>query len=159
MKPLGVELSPIAVEQFWSESGPEPKTSVHGSFKRTEADDVTLYCGDIFELSPQDIPDVGGLYDRAAIIALRPDLRGRYAKLLGKLLPSGSKGLIVTLSYDQERMDGPPFSVSPDDLDQLLKEDFMITCLNTRLIKIENPRMQKANLPALHRHIFQIERR
>ena len=156
---FGVELSPIAVQQFWSESNREPNKTSTERFDVTTADGVTMLCGDLFDLTQQDINGIGAVYDRASIIALRPDLRVRYCEHLASLLQSGTRGLMLTLSYDQSKLDGPPFSIDPDLLRDLLGEDFAIECLHTEDLEIENPRMQDADLPSLQRHVFQLIRR
>ena len=57
------------------------------------------------------LADCAGVYDRAALIALPPPLRQRYARELYSQLPRGCRGLLVTLEYPQHEKDGPPFSV------------------------------------------------
>jgi hypothetical protein len=59
-----------------------------------------------------------GFYDRAALIALPPEMRLRYMQLLAEGLPSGSQGLLVTLDYDQALLPGPPFSVADAEVRQ-----------------------------------------
>ena len=53
-------------------------------------------------------------YDRAALIALPPEMRERYAGHLQAVLPTRSLGLLVTIDYPQAEMAGPPFAV-PDE--------------------------------------------
>lgn len=56
----------------------------------------------------------GAFYDRAALIALPPEMRERYAGHLQAVLPTRSLGLLVTIDYPQAEMAGPPFAV-PDE--------------------------------------------
>ena len=53
-------------------------------------------------------------YDRAALIALPPEMRERHAGHLQAVLPTRSLGLLVTIDYPQAEMAGPPFAV-PDE--------------------------------------------
>lgn len=115
---LGVELSQAAVEAFFSEHALEPQVSQRDGFKVYEAGPVTLMCGDFFALRAQDVATCVGLYDRAAMIALPPQMREAYAQHLTGIVPSGCKGLLITLDYDQSEVKGPPFSV-PDEQVQL----------------------------------------
>lgn len=116
---LGVELSQRAVEDFFSEQGIAPERLEQGAFVRYRAGDVELWCGDFFQLSAGDVAGCTGLYDRAALIALPPEMRERYAAHLSAILPKGCAGLLVTMDYDQSQLDGPPFAVVGDEVHQL----------------------------------------
>lgn len=105
----GVELSPIACEAFFQERGITPTRTPSGAFVRWEGQGVTLLQGDFFELEGH----FDAFWDRAAMIALPADVRPRYAAHLRRLAP---KGLLVTLAYDQAKMEGPPFSVPVDEV-------------------------------------------
>ena len=72
---LGVELSPVAVEQFFAEQHLTP--AVHASRYGTHhvAGPIELICGDAFGLDEAVLADCAGVYDRAALIALPPALR------------------------------------------------------------------------------------
>lgn len=117
---LGVELSQAAVESFFREHKIEPQVSQRDGFKVYEAGPVTLMCGDFFTLRAADAMTCVGLYDRAALIALPPEMREAYAQHLTRIMPQGCKGLLITLDYDQSQMKGPPFSVPDEQLKQLL---------------------------------------
>lgn len=113
---LGVELSRQAVEDFFREQGLAAEVSQQGAFEVWRAGDVQVWCGDVFALRAEDVADCVGLYDRAALIALPPAMRERYRAMLSQILPAGGKGLLVTLDYDQSKLDGPPFSVGDDEV-------------------------------------------
>ncbi|MFJ4433941.1 thiopurine S-methyltransferase [Pseudomonas sp. NPDC089395] len=111
----GVELSRRAVEDFFHEQGLQAQVSQHGAFEVWRSGEVELWCGDFFTLRVEDVADCAGLYDRAALIALPPEMRADYMRLLSQLMPSGG-GLLVTLDYQQELLAGPPFSVTDEEV-------------------------------------------
>ena len=113
---LGVELSRRAVEGFFQEHGLEADVTQKGAFEVWRSAEVELWCGDFFALQAQDVADCAGFYDRAALIALPPEMRLHYMRLLADVLPAGSQGLLVTLDYDQALLAGPPFSVADDEV-------------------------------------------
>lgn len=119
LRVLGVELSQRAVEDFFTEQQLQPERFQHGAFDCYRSEGVEIWCGDFFQLSAEDLADCVGLYDRAALIALPPEMRQRYAAQLNALLPQGCRGVLVTMDYDQSKLDGPPFAV-PDDEARLL---------------------------------------
>lgn len=123
---VGVELSEAAVEQFFSENGLEARVSREGDFTVHECDGIRLYCGDFFALEAQHLQQARLFYDRASLIALPPQMRQAYAHHLMRLLPEASRGLLVTLVYDEGEMDGPPFSVREDEVRALLGDRYRI---------------------------------
>lgn len=112
---VGVELSDIAVEGFFKDQNLDFECDTHGPLTCYTATDcsVTVYCGDYFDFqsSPFD-----ALYDRAALVALTEELRPRYVMHTDRLLKPGATRLVITLEYDQNVVNGPPFSVMPDEL-------------------------------------------
>ena len=115
---VGVELVEDAVRAFFAEHGLTP-TVERGVYR---AGAVTIVAGDFFATSRAVLGAVDALYDRAALIALPPDLRPRYAAHVRGLLPAGAPGLIVTLEYPPGHLDGPPFSVLEAELRALYPE-------------------------------------
>lgn len=77
---IGVELSPIAVADFFHEqfgpSHPLPGTSRCGNFDRYRAGNLEILCGDCFDLERSLLGPLDAVYDRAALVAL-PSRCGR----------------------------------------------------------------------------------
>ena len=85
----------------------------------------------------------------AALIALPPDLRQRYAGELYAYLPASCNGLLVTLEYPQQQMAGPPFSVHEDEVRTLFEEDWTVELLERRDILAEQPGFAAEGVSAL----------
>lgn len=134
---LGVELSEKAAQAFFNENGLSFVEQIEGGFVRFagtgKATGIAILAGDFFELSAAHAASCTLFYDRAAMIAMNEDLRARYADHLATLMPTGSQGLLITMAYDQSRMQGPPFSVSDDNVHQLLSGGFNIEELQRQL--------------------------
>ncbi len=109
---LGVELSPLAIEQFFAEHALEPDVveSRYGTHYR--AGNIELICGDVFGLDAAALADCAAFYDRAALIALPAELRQRYVDEVYAGLPAGCRGLLITLEYPAHEKAGPPFPVT-----------------------------------------------
>lgn len=107
---VGVELSPLACEKFFRDAGIEPRREGN----RLSGGGVTLVHGDFFQFGGGERFDA--FYDRAAMIALPASLRGRYVRHVKSLLRRPYRGLLVTMTYDQPRRDGPPFSVGAPEV-------------------------------------------
>lgn len=128
---LGVELSEKALQEFLTENNLTGAPVQHAHYCGYELEKITLLCGDFFKLSAEDAKDVVAIYDRAALIALPPEMRVAYAKHITELLPEGGQILQVIMTYDQSTMSGPPFSVTEEELNALYAENFEITPLET----------------------------
>jgi thiopurine S-methyltransferase len=111
---VGVELDRGAVEAFFKEAGLVPRIDETGPLPSYSAGGVTVFAGDFFQFDPPG--RYGLVYDRAALIALPPEMRPRYLAHLAALLAPEAKGLLITLEYSQPCMQGPPFSVMPEEL-------------------------------------------
>lgn len=129
LRVLGVELSEQAVEAFFSEQNLTPRITGRGVFKVYQADSIEIWCGDFFALDAEVLADCAALYDRAALIALPPLMRARYADHLNTLLPAGCQGLLITLDYEQVQKAGPPFAVTDEEVQLLLGEHWTLQVL------------------------------
>jgi len=116
---LGVELSSIAVKEFFHEQGMSPERVSGSGFDNYIADGYCLACGDFFDLRKEDMAKVSAVYDRASLVALPPDMRERYARHVVDILPRGTQILLVTFDYPQSEMQGPPFAVSVQEVEAL----------------------------------------
>ena len=108
---IGVELSEIAAQEFFAEQSVQPNVEQCGNFVSYSANNVTILCGDFFDLSTADLDGIAAVFDRAALIALPKKIRQRYAEYLRKLLPDGCQLLLVGMEYDEAALSGPPFNV------------------------------------------------
>jgi thiopurine S-methyltransferase len=156
---LGVELSVIAVQAFFKENGYTPQHfSLHqvtgGKFERFEANDIRILCGDFFDLSKDDLANVTGVYDRASLIALPPDMRERYVRHLVSILPPATQILLITVDYPQAEMQGPPFSVFSGEVEALYREHAEVRLLAQTDVLAQNPRFQQRGLTRLQESIF-----
>lgn len=153
---LGVEVSALAVHQFFEEAGlaAEARTTRVGRFDVTAAGDVAIACGDFFALEDLPLDDVAGLYDRASLIALPPPLRGRYAELLCRVLPAGVRGLSITLDYEQGLKAGPPFAVSAGEVHARFGGRFRVETRCNDDVLAHNPGFVAAGVPWLVEHAF-----
>ena len=116
---IGIELVDEAVRAFFREHAATPEVTRRGQATAYTADAITILAGDLFEVRPPDVGAIDAIYDRAALIALPPELRRRYVDHLRLLAPAGTPVLLVTLEYPQDTMEGPPFSVSEDEVRSL----------------------------------------
>ncbi|OYV46586.1 MAG: thiopurine S-methyltransferase, partial [Burkholderiales bacterium 21-58-4] len=77
---LAVELSALAIEQFFTENNLHPSSRDTPLGRHFVAGRIEVICGDIFALDAATLADCAGFYDRAALIALPPAMRQRYVR-------------------------------------------------------------------------------
>ncbi|WP_333614421.1 thiopurine S-methyltransferase, partial [Psychrobacter sp.] len=137
---VGVELVETAVQAFFVEQNITPTMTEFTSatdnaiLKRYQGQlagqTITLWAADIFALSATDIGEINAVYDRAALIALPATMRADYSAQIVKL-SNHAPQLLITLNYDQSKKDGPPFSISQQQLQQYYDADY-------KIIELEN---------------------
>ena len=128
---IGVELSAIAATDFFDDNQIDYSVKKLGKFQCYQGGKISILVGDFFDLKPANIHGVTAVYDRAAIIALPTQMRKRYTKHLRRLLAPQTTILVITLSYDQSLMDGPPFSVSEQEIEGLYGDWCEISLLHS----------------------------
>lgn len=121
----GAELSELAIQQLFDEMNVEPEIATVRDLKRYRWGNLTIFVGDLFELTADDIHHVDAVYDRAALIALPEDMRKHYASHLVQITDKAEQ-LIIIYEYDSSLMQGPPFSVEEDEIHSLYQENYNI---------------------------------
>ncbi|QQE85514.1 thiopurine S-methyltransferase [Pseudomonas putida] len=151
----GIELSRRAVEDFFQEQGLQAQVWQQGAFEVWCSGEVELWCGDFFALRAEDVADCVGLYDRAALIALPPQMRERYMGLLSQILPVGS-GLLVTLDYEQKLLAGPPFSVADEEVRRGFA-GWQVEEVEARDVIGESPKFLQAGVKRLVERVYRVQ--
>lgn len=155
----GIELSPIAVRDFYSAQSLEPAIERHGSLLRHCADDLELWCGDVFDLTPATLGPIDAIFDRAALVALPTDLRRRYAAQLVALSNGTAPMLLVTMEYDQSQMTGPPHAVLQDEVHALYGDTHRISLLGRDAALADFPKFAQRGVSALSEAVFRLDPR
>ena len=111
----GAELSQLAIEQLFIELGMQPEIEAVGNAEQWSANNLDIFVGDIFAVFGKVLGPVDAVYDRAALVAFPKDMRNRYAAHLTEMTGKAPQ-LLICYDYDQTLMDGPPFSVSHEEV-------------------------------------------
>ena len=149
----GAELSELAVTQLFADLGMEPRVSQVGPLRLFRGEKIDIFVGDIFDLTREVLGPVDAVYDRAALVALPEALRSRYTAHL-KALTGMAPQLVIGYQYDQSVVDGPPFSVSPEELRRHYGEDYTLT----PLARVDVPGGLKGKCPATE-HVWRLTTR
>lgn len=156
---LGVELSPLAVAQFFDEHGLRPEIFETRYGVHHRAGGIELICGDAFALDEALLADCDAVFDRAALIALPSALRERYVAELHARMPAGCHGLLITLEYPQREKAGPPFSVPEAEVRERYGPQWTVERLERRDILASQPAFVEEGVTALDTCVYRLTRR
>lgn len=125
----GIELVEMAVVELFDDLGAEPEKTTTEAGTLYSATDVDVFVGDVFDLSRETLGSVDAIYDRAALVALPRAMRTRYAAHLLEIT-SAAPQLLITYEYDQSLMEGPPFSVWPEEICDHYGDSYSVSLLS-----------------------------
>jgi len=151
---LGIELSALAIKDFFAENNLEPTVSTVGKFERWECDGIVIYQGDFFDLAVDDLADCSAVFDRASLIALPPEMRSAYTTHVKQILPEQCDILLVTMEYDQSVAGGPPFAVLESEVREYYEGIYSVTLLRSKDALNEMARFKKLGVPSLDEKVF-----
>lgn len=155
---VGVECSEIAVEAFFKENALPLEKQQQGAHIKYSSGNIEIWLADFFSLSAQQLGNVTDVYDRAAMIALPPQMRQDYAAKMRELLPPAARVLLITLTYPQAEMPGPPFSVDEAEVQSLHQAHYTIDKLVVKNILEKEPMFKKKGLTSLHETAYKLKR-
>lgn len=112
---IGAELSELAIQQLFAELDLVPVITAIGDINHYRADNIDIFVGDIFDVTQDMISQVDAIFDRAALVALPPDMRKTYTKHLIEITSSAPQ-LLLTFEYGVTDVTGPPHSISQDEV-------------------------------------------
>jgi thiopurine S-methyltransferase len=150
---FGIELVPTAIELFFAEN--QLPYDVNGA--RYSAGNINILAADVFDVTTAETGPIDVIYDRAALVALPEPMRRRYVEKIHELSPAGSVQLLNTIEYSPQR-DEPPFSVSPDEVNDYYGSDYEIS--HVEAVDRPDHRMkEKFGLEFFTEHAFSLVRR
>src|SRR5690606_2729087 len=153
---LGVELSPLAVEQFFSENNLRPEMRTSSAGRHYLAGNIEIICGDIFALDATSLAACTGVYDRAALVALPAAMRAHYVDHVYGHLSRQYQGLLLTLDYPQDQMDGPPFSLGDNEVQSLYAAHSCAEIIDRRGILDKEPKFAARGLTRLDTVVYRL---
>jgi len=124
---IGVELSPIAVETFFTENNLKPVKRRNGKFNVWKNGNISILCGDYFALTQSDIGHIDMVYDRAALTALSAETRRLYAIQLRMIIPKTCEIFLLTIEdFDKDQPQNLLAGIDLE-LNTLFSKDYHIT--------------------------------
>ncbi len=155
---VGVECSELAVRQFFSENDLDYSKEGRDSHARYRSGNLEILLADFFSLQQEDIGEVTDVFDRASLVALPTEMRRQYVDKITGLLPDRARTLLVTLTYPGAQMEGPPFSVSEEEVEELYGDRYRIDKLAAKNILDDEPGFRQRGLTSLTETAYKLTR-
>ncbi len=155
----GVEFVEKACIQFFSENGLNPEITSHSFGTKYTSPKITLWAADILKLPDNEISECGAVYDRAALVALPPEMRTDYINKIAKNLKPGTPYLLVTFEYDENIMQGPPFSIPEKEIHRLFDKDYTIRLLSSEDIIQNLEKFKNKGLQSMIKNVYVLHKK
>ena len=127
-KVVGIELNEGAIKELFKSMKITPEVSQDNSMIVYKSENITIFVGDIFDLSYEQTGHIDVIYDRAALVALPEQMRVQYTAHILNITKSAPQ-LLISLEYNQSLRDRAPFSVTKDEISDHYKEHYKISLL------------------------------
>jgi thiopurine S-methyltransferase len=152
----GVELAEEAVLAYFEEGSEEAERKPGHYLVRYDGARSTIYCGDFFDLATTDIIGTRAVYDRGSLIALPPLAREKYADHLQRIIPEHAHVLLLTLEYDQDKVAGPPFSVTEAEVSRLFSDRCRFECIGSIQTSELPPKFEAAGVESVREAVYHL---
>lgn len=145
---IGVELSPVAVEDFFRESGLLPTQQQVGGSTLWRAGKISILCGDYFALTQSDIGIIDTVYDRSALTALPEEIRGLYVAQLSRIVSDTAEVFLLTVEDAAENATMKQATGVDDEITSLYTTGFNIELTYVESVFEADPK--SVSLPDIH---------
>jgi thiopurine S-methyltransferase len=115
---VGIEFVKEAAEAFFAEN----RIACERHERRhlvLEGEGIEIVVSDFFAVEPEEVGKIDWIFDRAALVAIRPEDRIPYVEQLLRFLEPGGQILLVALDHDQRDGQRPPFAIPPKEIARL----------------------------------------
>ena len=153
-KVIGVELVSKAVQDFFDENNIDYLVQQNETLQKFSSKSIDIHLGDFFDLNPEQTSSFKAIYDRASIVAIEKPERREYIDHLISFLDPAGRILLITLEYNQNQMEGPPYSVPAEEIESLFAPFGSLKHLETS--DILDDRFRNKGLTRLLEHVFLI---
>ncbi|MDH5518579.1 MAG: thiopurine S-methyltransferase [Gammaproteobacteria bacterium] len=152
---VAIELSQLAVEEFFSEQELDYTIITEGPLRRYQGKNITIFQGDFFELTAAALGSLSAVFDRAALIALPEQMRDAYCRHLS-MLGADAEMLLISMEYDQQLMQGPPFAVAENELQRHFSSSHQLQLLETADVLELSPKFRQQGLQSLVEKVYKL---
>lgn len=134
LKVAGIELNEMAVKQLFAELQLTPNIKDDGKLTKYSAKNISIFVGDFFALSQQQLGHIDAVYDRAALVALPKTIRPQYSQHL-LATSQNAKQLLVVFNYEQNALQGPPFAIADEEIAEHYRQNHTLQKIDSTKVE------------------------
>lgn len=150
---IGIELSKIAIQAYFDARNIKPQHEKKGQFIRWWHNDIEIWCGDIFNLTDNDISHVKTLYDCASLTALPSESRPHYVQHFYEKLSKQSQILLITTeSADEHQLESA--SMIDSEVQSLYENYYQIELLHGQSSLKQDPEHPGAAIMPMDEKVY-----
>ncbi len=151
----GCELSIEASKDFFYDNNLYFDANQYYHFEILRGDNIDLFCGDLFKIEERALSlPIDLVYDRGAIVALPKEMRVKYFEHINSLIKSGTRWIIMSLEHESVKHQGPPFSVTLNEIEELAKNDFNVELIEEEKVINQGQRLELLGKGQINRVIL-----
>ncbi len=155
---VGIEFVAEAARAFFEENGVHFTERDDAISHVLVGENVTIRVGDFFEIAPRMTNAFAAVFDRAALVACKPNTREAYVASISGCMKPGGRALVVTFDYDGA-FEGPPFSVTEQNTRALWQPYGSIEKVAHVDITSESARMVERGATQVREQAWQFQKR
>lgn len=149
-KVIGVELSEMAVKEFFQENDISYEINEIDGLKYFQSNKISIIVGNFFAVNNRHLKNVTAVYDRASYIALNKQQRSEYAKHLNENLPKENISyLMLTIAPVNDQCNeelGPPHLIRENEVRDNFFQNFKGELLSKINCEMTIPKYVEANI-------------
>lgn len=154
---IGVELSNIACQNFFSEHNLVPEVILEKKFKIYQWQNIKLYCGNFFDLDYKNLTQIKAIYDCNALIALPFIVRKKYINYLKSFFSSKARMLLMTIEAESKN-NTAPYSISKSEICSSFGVQFNICQLSHELCDVIPQHLLNRGYSRIEKYIYLISK-
>jgi thiopurine S-methyltransferase len=156
---VGIEMVEEGIQSFFTEWGKTPEIYFANGCKYYRKENITILHSDFFQVNTEQLPPIDAIYDRAALVAIPPEIRSKYISHQINLLKKNGKFLLLTYNMPVPESQGPPYPVRPEKIANLYQNTSSVQLLKEiKNTPLTEPKLKERGVPWSTVQIWLIEK-
>lgn len=155
----GVEFIERACIEFFAGQNLIPESTKAGGHSKFSSGPYDIWCADLMKIPNEVIGECAAVYDRASLVALPSGKREPYVEKIADNLKPGTGYLLVSFDYNQNKMQGPPFSIPLDEINDIYSRWFEIKLVEKTEIIDDVKKFRDRGLKSLYKMVYVLTRK
>lgn len=153
---MGIELSKIAIQAYFDARRVKPSQEKRGRFIVWRERNIEIWCGDIFDLTENELSQIKMLYDCASLTAFPSISRPRYVQHFHEKLSRQSQILLMTTESPDERQFNSVLTID-SEVKALYENNYHIQLLHGQKSLTTDPEYPNDSMSMMEEKVYLIK--